>query len=195
MKRVLLTSVLGGLLLIPASAVAKPAKVDRVNASQECRTERGGTAATREAFRVRYGTNKTGRNAYGKCVSRMARAEAAERRVARTNAAKACKAERSELGAQAFADKYGTNKSKRNAYGKCVSTTAKALNEEEDAEDLEAANARKAAAKDCASERSDIGRAAFADKYGTNKSKRNAFGKCVSATVRADDEPEPEPAA
>jgi len=37
------------------------------------------------------------------------------------NAAKQCKAERASIGAAAFAQKYGTNKNKRNAFGKCVS--------------------------------------------------------------------------
>ena len=36
------------------------------------------------------------------------------------------------------------------------------------------------AAQDCRAER-DADRAAFEEKYGTNKNKRNAFGKCVSA--------------
>jgi hypothetical protein len=139
MKRALLTSMLGGLLLIPAGAIAKPTQVDRTNAAQECRTERGTSDATREAFRV----------------------------------------------------KYGTNKKKSNAFGKCVSTTAKTLEAEEDAADREAITERKVAAKTCAAEREEIGREAFADKYGTNKSKSNAFGKCVSAAVRADMEPEP----
>ena len=42
------------------------------------------------------------------------------------NAAKACKAERASLGADAFAAKYGTNPNKKNAFGKCVSKLAKA---------------------------------------------------------------------
>jgi hypothetical protein len=191
MKRALLTSMLGGLLLIPAGAIAKPTQVDRTNAAQECRTERGTSDATREAFRVKYGTNKKKSNAFGKCVSRTARAEESEREDARTNAAKACKTEREELGAVAFSEKYGTNKKKSNAFGKCVSTTAKTLEAEEDAADREAITERKVAAKTCAAEREEIGREAFADKYGTNKSKSNAFGKCVSAAVRADMEPEP----
>lgn len=33
-----------------------------------------GAAATREAFKVRYGTNKSKRNAFGKCVSGEANA-------------------------------------------------------------------------------------------------------------------------
>ena len=42
------------------------------------------------------------------------------------NAAKKCKAERTKLGVQAFRDEYGTNANKANAFGKCVSTLAKA---------------------------------------------------------------------
>jgi hypothetical protein len=36
------------------------------NAAQECRSER---AADRDAFKETYGTNKNGKNAFGKCVS------------------------------------------------------------------------------------------------------------------------------
>jgi hypothetical protein len=36
------------------------------NAAQECRAER---AADRDAFKETYGTNKNGKNAFGKCVS------------------------------------------------------------------------------------------------------------------------------
>lgn len=41
------------------------------------------------------------------------------------NAAKKCKAERASLGEKDFADRYGTNANKRNAFGKCVSKYAK----------------------------------------------------------------------
>ena len=37
------------------------------------------------------------------------------------NAAKACKAERKQLGVDSFDKKYGTNHNLRNAFGKCVS--------------------------------------------------------------------------
>ena len=39
------------------------------------------------------------------------------------------------------------------------------------------------AVKNCKAERTAHA-AAFATKYGTNENKRNAFGKCVSKTVR-----------
>jgi hypothetical protein len=46
-----------------------------VNAAKTCKTERGTTADSREAFRTKYGTNKNQRNAFGKCVSRHVRGE------------------------------------------------------------------------------------------------------------------------
>jgi hypothetical protein len=179
------------LLAVPTGAVAKPTKTDRANAAKECRAERGGTDATREAFRVKYGTNKNKRNAFGKCVSRRAHDEEQEGEAAQRNASKECKAERAELGNEAFAAKYGTGKSKRNAHGKCVSAKARELEAAADAEDKEQIEARKNAAKTCAAEREEIGREAFAEKYGTNESNRNAFGKCVSKTVKAQQEPTP----
>lgn len=117
----------GALLAVPAGASAdQPTKGDRSNAAQECRAERGSSDATRDAFRDKYGTNANGRNAFGKCVSKRARDEAQERKSAHANASKQCKAEAEQLGAAAFAEKYGTNKNKRNAFGKCVSKTVKA---------------------------------------------------------------------
>jgi len=193
MKRAIATGAALALLVVPAGAVAKPDRADKTNAAQECKTERGSTAATREAFKVRYGTNKTKSNAFGKCVSRRALDEAQEGVVAHKNASKECKAEAEELGAEAFAAKYGTGKRGKNAHGKCVSSKAKEHEAEADAEDQEQIEARQSAAKTCAAERNEIGRDAFAEKYGTNRNKRNAFGKCVSKTVKAQQDEEPEP--
>ncbi len=182
MKRLIAATAALAVLAAPAAAGAKPTKTDRTNAAKECRAERGTTAATKEAFKLKYGTNKSKRNAFGKCVSRHARAEEKQREGAAMNAAKTCKAER-RADPNAFAQKYGTNKNKKNAYGKCVSQTAKALKAAADAKDAAKAEARKEAAKDCAAERA-AGADAFKQKYGTNKNKRNAFGKCVSAAAK-----------
>jgi hypothetical protein len=149
---------------------------DRLDAAQECRFERGANAATREAFEAKY------RN-FGACVSARARDEAREHDQAQNGAAKTCRAERS-ANAEAFAEKYGTNANQRNAFGKCVSQAAKAAEQDADDADRAAAAERKRAAKRCARERR-AGAEAFAEKYGTNASRRNAFGKCVSA--RAED--------
>jgi hypothetical protein len=164
-------------LALPAGAVAKPTNEDERAAQADCKTERGKTSATRELFKTTY------RSMSG-CVRTKAAEEEAEREQAKSNAAKACKAERETLGAQAFADKYGTNKNKKNAFGKCVSTTAKQLKAEMDAEDQQQAEELKNAAKQCAAERR-MNEEAFAEKYGTNRNNRNAFGKCVSATAKA----------
>jgi hypothetical protein len=173
------------LLAIPASAVASPTSGDRSNAAQECRAERGTTDATREAFKVKYGTSKTKSNAFGKCVSRRARDEEQEGVTAHKNASKECKAEAETLGGDAFAAKYGTGKKGSNAHGKCVSSKAKQHEAAADAEDKEQIAARKNAAKTCAEERDDLGDEAFDAKHGTNASKSNAFGKCVSKAAKA----------
>jgi hypothetical protein len=96
-------------LLVPSAAAAetKPGKGDTRAAVAQCKSERGKTKATREAFRSKY-----------KSMSRCVREKVAERK----NAAKECRAERDEIGAEAFAEKYGKNRNGRNAFGKCVST-------------------------------------------------------------------------
>jgi hypothetical protein len=53
-----------------AKAAAEALQEEIVNAAKQCRTERGNTEASREAFRVKYGTNHNKRNAFGKCVSK-----------------------------------------------------------------------------------------------------------------------------
>jgi hypothetical protein len=187
MKRVIAIGSALAMLAIPAGAAAKPDHTDRVNAAKECRTERGATDATREAFVAKYGTNGNKRNAFGKCVSRRAKDEAKEGVTAHKSAVTDCKAERDEIGAEAFAAKYGTGKNGKNALGKCVSTQAKAKEQEADAEDQEQIADRKSAAKTCDEERGTTAesKAAFGEKYGTNDNNRNAFGKCVSQTAKA----------
>jgi hypothetical protein len=174
-------------LALPATALgAKP--VDKRNAAKECRAERGTDPATREAFSEKYGTNRNKRNAFGKCVSQKTREEAAERRAARSQAAKDCRAERGTDPAtqEAFREKYGTNRNKRNAFGKCVSAHAKEIAQQQDSQDMAEIVETKNAAKECDSERGDTpeSQAAFQEQYGTNRNKRNAFGKCVSAKAR-----------
>ena len=63
----------------------------------------------------------------------------------------------------------------------------KAKEREAKADEADAAKikARKNAAKECSAERKEIGRDAFAEKYGTNRNNRNAFGKCVSKAARS----------
>ena len=176
MKKITVGAALIAALALPASATAKPSDADQQAAQKQCKSERGKTRATREAFKTKY-------RSMSRCVRQNAVEEETEREQAKTNAAKECKAERDELGPQAFADKYGDNKNKKNAYGKCVSMKAQENKAEMDAEDEEEATEFRNAAKKCAAERRTMGDEAFAAKYGTNRNKRNAFGKCVSAKM------------
>lgn len=161
---------------VPAAAAATPGN-GTPTPSQVCRAER--TALGTATFKATYGTNKNRSNAFGKCVSRHTHQQATDA----TNAAKQCRAEQQDANFAAthdgktFAQFYGTNPNGKNAFGKCVSAKAKT-----------AANERKAAevsaAKDCRTER-NLGATAFKAKYGTNPNKSNAFGKCVSAKAKA----------
>jgi hypothetical protein len=185
-KRLWVTGILVA-CLAPATAFAgEPTKTDKTNAAKECKAERGDTDAMREAFREKYGTNKNGKNAFGKCVSARAQDERAERKTAKRRASGDCREERTELGVEAFREKYGTNKNGRNAFGKCVSRHAKKRMKAADRADRKEIKETHSAAKGCAEEREAMGEDAFAEKYGTERSKgRNAFGKCVSSNARS----------
>jgi hypothetical protein len=190
MRKQILVAGVAAALLVPAGAAAKPNRADKQNAAQQCRAERGTTPSSREAFAEKYGTNENNSNAFGKCVSQKTREEHGERHAAARSASRECRAERSELGREAFAQKYGTNRNKRNAFGKCVSAQARAAKREMDREDREDRAGQRNAAKQCAEERGTTSesREAFAQKYGTNPNKRNAFGKCVSQKAAAQSE-------
>ncbi len=196
MRKLVIVCGLAAALAAPAGASADPTETDRDNAAKECKAERGTTAASKEAFRVKYGTNKNGRNAFGKCVSRTAREEEQQREDAKDEAQQECRTERGTTAESraAFAAKYGTNKNGRNAFGKCVSQQAKANKAEDDAEDADEAEDRQNAAKQCKAERgtTDASEAAFAAKYGTNANKSNAFGKCVSQKAQEQNDEEDE---
>lgn len=118
-----------------ADCVGKKAKEEEAeneeaakNAAKECKAERDLNA---EAFKTEYGTNKNGKNAFGKCVSAKASAKKAAMDAADAQeiaeikkAAKECKAER-DANATTFKTTYGTNKNDKNAFGKCVSLNAR----------------------------------------------------------------------
>ena len=89
------------------------------------------------------------------------------------NAAKFCKALREAAGKDNFRSLFGGGK---NAFGKCVSSKAKAKSAKQ-------LHATVNAAKQCQAERL-ADPAAFKDHYGTNANKSNAFGKCVSSKVK-----------
>jgi hypothetical protein len=181
MRKITLAIGLVAALALPAGAAAKPPAEQEQNqaAHAQCKSERGKTKATREAFKAKY-------RSMSRCVRDNAAEEAAEEAAAQSNAAKECKAEAADPNfaathdGKSFAEFYGANGNGRNGHGKCVSTKAKAKKAEMDAADAEEAEEFRNAAKACAGERRTMGTDAFADKYGTNANKRNAFGKCVS---------------
>jgi hypothetical protein len=172
MKRILAMLALAA-FAVPALAADPPGTP---SAEKQCRDQRGSIGAA--AFKDLYGTNHNKSNAFGKCVSKANKTLDQNASEARSS----CKTEQAS-DAAAFKEKYGTNKNKSNAYGKCVSAIAKAA----DAQDQ---NATINAAKQCKDERKSDP-AAFKDKYGTNKNKRNAFGKCVSAIAKAQNDAPP----
>jgi hypothetical protein len=172
MKKITLVTGLVLALVLPATAVAKPSpdRGDKRAAMAECKTLRGQTAATREAFRAL-------QRSFVACVKAKAADEAQEELTAHKNAAKECKAE-------------GL---KGRDFGKCVSEKARAKEHGADEQDQDDADAQKNAAKECAAERDSMGEEAFGLEYGTESSKRrNAFGKCVSEKTH---ESETEPTA
>ena len=103
---------------------------NRISAREACSAEQADAnfAASHDGktFAEYYGTGPNHRNAFGRCVSSKAKAASDEARQNTVNAAKSCKAERAQLGAGPFREKYGRNANDRNAFGKCVSQLAKA---------------------------------------------------------------------
>ena len=179
MRKTLIAAFAAASLAVPAGAVAadEPSQENKDNAAELCRALR--ESAGVENFRSMFGTNESGKNAFGKCVSQKAKKDQKQEETAKANAAKECKAER-EADPAAFKEKYGTGEKKSNAYGKCVSQTAKQKKAEADATEEERVTN---AAQDCRAEKkadSD----AFKEKYGTIANKKNAFGKCVSQKVK-----------
>jgi len=175
---------LGALAFVATPAVAEQTATP--TAQEQCRELRASMVGT--TFAQTFGTNANKKNAFGKCVAQRASATSEAKSEARTNAAKECKAEQADTtSVPTFEETYGN---RPNAYGKCVSTKARAKTNETVEAQLEATEN---AAKSCKADRKDDAEA-FATAYGT---KRNAFGKCVSAKAKAqqDEQEESTPAA
>jgi hypothetical protein len=176
MRKTLLTSaVLAVAVAAPAAAGTTP--TNPKSPAQQCRAER--TAMGEANFKSTYGTNASKSNAFGKCVSKHARAQQTNQ----ANAVKRCKTEQSDAnfaanhGGKTFAQFYGTNRNGRNAFGKCVSAKSGQATAQQQ-------QTRLNAARTCRTEqRAD--RDKFRTTYGTNANRSNAFGRCVSAHARA----------
>ena len=138
-------------------------------------------AATHDGktFAQFYGTGKNGKDAFARCVSTVAQANRQAEQQGRLNPARTCRALRTQLTRSVFDQTYGKNANDRNAFGKCVSTTAKTQ-----------ANNEVSASSTCKAEQSDPNFASthgqtFDQTYGTNADQSNAFGNCVSSTAKA----------
>jgi hypothetical protein len=133
-----------------------------------------------QTFDQYYGHGKKDRNAFANCVATVAKANRLAEQQNRMNPARTCRALRTQLGTSLFDQTYGKNKNDRNAFGKCVSATAR----------LQAHN-EVSASFTCSTEQSDPnfandhGGKTFDQFYGTNADQSNAFGMCVSSTARA----------
>lgn len=137
-------------LMAPVSAFGKSERAQaRAEAKQNCKQLRA--EAGKRNFRSMFG-----KNAYGKCVRQERRENLREARVAqrqaRQNAAHECKAERAE-DRDAFRDTYGSNRSGKNAFGKCVSQKAQENEEQLDAENGEEDENQVNAARLCRAEK------------------------------------------
>ncbi len=175
MRRKLVTAMIFALAFTASASAVEPTKADQATAQKQCAAQRA--AIGDKAFKDLYGTNANKSNAFGKCVSKMARLDAQ----VRTTAQSQCRAEQNDPnfaathGGKTFEQFYGTGNGK-NAFGKCVSSKAKAKQDETQ-------QAIVNAAKQCKAERK-ADPEAFRKKYGTNANGRNAFGKCVSSKVK-----------
>src|SRR5215212_6016985 len=107
MKKLLLLSALA--LAFPAAALADDPAPAAQSPEALCTAQK--TAMTPDGFKAFYGTNANKSNAWGKCVSKMAGAQADGQSTARST----CAAERDAAGFAAahggktFAQFYGTN--------------------------------------------------------------------------------------
>jgi hypothetical protein len=144
-----------------------------MNPARACAALR--TRMTATLFRQSFGTNANHSNAFGKCVSIVARAQSTDL----VTAAEACLAEAADTsfasthGGKSFQQFYGTNADLSNAFGNCVLKKLQAST-------AKLTQALVKASKSCkALRRSDP--ATFRQRYG---SRPNAFAKCVSAQAK-----------
>jgi len=133
-----------------------------------------------KTFAQFYGTGTTDKNAFARCVSIVATANRQAEQQGRLNPARTCRSLRTQMTTSVFDQTYGKNTTDRNAFGKCVSTTAKSQ-----------AHNEVSASSTCRAKQTDPNFASthngqtFEQTYGTNADLSNAFGVCVSSTAKA----------
>jgi hypothetical protein len=122
-----LVAVLAAALLIPAAG-ATPGDGNGKGHGSPASVSVGSGAETNEPPpQAARGQAKRAENAVRKAERQAAREAAradASTGTTRVNPARACKAEREEMGDEAFAGEYGVNENGANAFGKCVSEKA-----------------------------------------------------------------------
>ena len=150
MKKLALGCALAASLALPGIASAADRHEVR-EAARECRADR--TALGAEQFRAEH-------RSIGACI----RATVRENRAQRRAAVRECR----DQGLRG------------RAFGQCVRA--------ERAEQRQEEGEQRNAARECRAEREAMGEAAFREHYGTNRNKRNAFGKCVSSKVAQNEE-------
>ena len=163
---------------LPVTALADPAESsDKANGARVCQGLK--TSLGEATFKATYGTNADKSNAMGKCVSAWTQAAHQKRHAAET----ACAAEQADPnftashGGKTFAQFYGVGKKGANALQRCIQSKLHASLAAQQ-------QATVRAGKACRTERA-ADPAAFKTKYGTNASKSDAFGKCVSKLAKA----------
>jgi hypothetical protein len=163
MRKLMLGAILA--LVLPAAALAQEGTPSPTElATTACNTEKSQMGT--KTFKLTY-ASRSAAKAKQACLAKQGIVAETELK----NAAQQCKAER-EADPVKFAE-YGTNTNGRNAYGKCVSTKAKAAAEENTAD-------RVSAADSCKTQK-NADAAGFTTAFG---GKTNAFGKCVSQTAK-----------
>lgn len=180
MKLKMIFSLFALAAILPVAAFAdNTTSGDKANGARACQALK--TSMGDATFKSTYGTNADKSNAFGKCVSAWARAEHQNRHAAEA----ACKAEQADAGfaaahdGKSFAQVYGLGKNGANALNRCIQAKARAAS-------LAERQATVKAGRQCKAERKSMGDSAFKAKYGTNASKSNAFGRCVSKLAAAE---------
>jgi hypothetical protein len=153
------------------SSAAEQSEVNPARTCSSLKTKLGATL-----FAQGFGTNQSHRNAFGKCVSLVARSQSS----IVVDAASACMSELNDAAftashsGKSFAQFYGTNSDLSNAFGICVAKKV-------DAATASLQTSLVKAAKTCRAMRKNDA-AGFSTRYGTRP---NAFAKCVVANAHA----------
>jgi hypothetical protein len=151
MGRILTMIALLAAFCVPAALADQPTRPNGQNAAQQCKAQLK-SMGTKD-FHALWGN-------LGHCVALTAQQDQENVK----SAEKQCRADRAK-DAAAFAQKWGTA---RNAFGKCVSQTAKSMSQAQQQATINAA-------QQCKAERAKD-RAAFRTTYG-----KHAFAACVAA--------------